>query len=137
MIDVDHNCNWFPERPTRGSGYRCLRINHKMDPLIARAARGVGIDDSLLLRSMFPHELTLWIDPREVSYRIGENGSICVLYDGTVAHASGVGNSSGSGCDNGPVMTSSSVSSGCKDTVRAMDHLIMDRNINLEQYVSS
>ena len=23
----------------------------------------------------------MWIDPLEVSYRIGENGSICVLYE--------------------------------------------------------
>uniref|UniRef100_A0A671QEZ0 Anti-proliferative protein domain-containing protein n=1 Tax=Sinocyclocheilus anshuiensis TaxID=1608454 RepID=A0A671QEZ0_9TELE len=45
--------HWFPQAHCRGSGYRCLRINS---------------------------ELTLWVDPYEVSYRIGEDGSICVLY---------------------------------------------------------
>ncbi|XP_071442611.1 protein BTG2-like [Hetaerina americana] len=72
--------HWFPERPTRGSGYRCLRINGKMDPVIAQAGESVGLPGPYL-HSLFPSELTMWIDPREVSYRIGENGSICVLYE--------------------------------------------------------
>ena len=72
--------HWFPEMPFKGSGYRCLRINHKMDPVIALAGRYCGLDDSIL-KNLFPEELTMWIDPNEVSYRIGENGSICVLYD--------------------------------------------------------
>lgn len=73
--------HWFPEKPCKGSGYRCLRINHKMDPLIAKAGDVCGFNEEDL-RKLLPNELTLWIDPQEVSYRIGENGSICVLYDG-------------------------------------------------------
>lgn len=73
--------HWFPDRPNRGSGYRCLRINGKMDPVIAQAGVNVGLLPPLLHR-LFPTELTMWIDPAEVSYRIGENGSICVLYEG-------------------------------------------------------
>ncbi|KAG8230450.1 hypothetical protein J437_LFUL014714 [Ladona fulva] len=72
--------HWFPERPNRGSGYRCLRINGKMDPVIAQAGESVGLPGPYL-HSLFPSELTMWIDPKEVSYRIGENGSICVLYE--------------------------------------------------------
>ncbi|KAK7074297.1 Protein btg1 [Halocaridina rubra] len=73
--------HWFPEKPFKGSGYRCIRINGKMDPLIARAGFMMGLAVSFL-RSLFPSELTMWVDPREVSYRIGENGSICILYEG-------------------------------------------------------
>lgn len=73
--------HWFPQKPYKGSGYRCLRINHKMDPIIAKATEACGLRFSDL-QSYFPNELTVWIDPREVSYRIGENGSICVLFDG-------------------------------------------------------
>ncbi|XP_071573690.1 protein BTG2 [Temnothorax nylanderi] len=72
--------HWFPDRPNRGSGYRCIRINGKMDPVIAQAGANVGLLPTIL-HSLFPSELTMWIDPSEVSYRIGENGSICVLYE--------------------------------------------------------
>ena len=74
-----HN-HWFPEKSFKGSGYRCIRINGQMDPLVAAAGDSCGLD-RVFLRSLFPSELTMWVDPREVSYRIGENGSICVLLD--------------------------------------------------------
>lgn len=74
--------HWFPDRPNRGSGYRCIRINGKMDPVIAQAGANVGLLPTVL-HNLFPSELTMWIDPAEVSYRIGENGSICVLYERT------------------------------------------------------
>ncbi|XP_032819471.1 protein BTG1-like [Petromyzon marinus] len=72
--------HWFPDKPCKGSGYRCIRINHKMDPLLGQAATRIGLDKLQLFR-LLPSELTLWIDPFEVSYRIGEDGSICVLYE--------------------------------------------------------
>lgn len=72
--------HWFPEKPFKGSGYRCIRINGKMDPVIAQAGESCGLS-AALVHSTFPSELTMWIDPLEVSYRIGENGSICVLYE--------------------------------------------------------
>jgi len=75
-----YNNHWFPEKSFKGSGYRCIRINGQMDPLVAAAGDSCGLDRTFL-RSLFPSELTMWVDPREVSYRIGENGSICVLFD--------------------------------------------------------
>ncbi|NXB83737.1 BTG1 protein, partial [Vidua chalybeata] len=73
--------HWFPLVPSKGSGYRCIRINHKMDPLIGKAAGMIGLNHERLFQ-LLPSELTLWVDPFEVSYRIGEDGSICVLYEG-------------------------------------------------------
>ncbi|XP_055661026.1 protein BTG1-like [Falco peregrinus] len=73
--------HWFPLVPSKGSGYRCIRINHKMDPLIGKAAGMIGLSHERLFQ-LLPSELTLWVDPFEVSYRIGEDGSICVLYEG-------------------------------------------------------
>ncbi|EMP30857.1 protein BTG2 [Chelonia mydas] len=76
--------HWFPEKPFKGSGYRCIRINHKMDPIISKAACQIGLNLQQLYQ-LLPSELTLWVDPYEVSYRIGEDGSICVLYEAAVA----------------------------------------------------
>lgn len=81
-VTTHYEGHWFPEKPFKGSGYRCIRINHKMDPLIQRAGVETGITENMLF-SILPNELTLWVDPDEVSYRIGEDGSIGVLYDST------------------------------------------------------
>ena len=72
--------HWFPEKPCKGSGYRCIRINHKIDPIVARAGSTIGVSENQLF-DMLPNELTLWVDPDEVSYRIGEEGSIGILYE--------------------------------------------------------
>lgn len=80
LLVLHFRSHWYPDIPTKGSGYRCIRINGKMDPLVEKAGSDAGLLPRTL-RKMLPPELTLWIDPAEVSYRIGENGSICVLYD--------------------------------------------------------
>jgi len=126
LMKSHYQQHWFPEKPCKGSGYRCIRINHKMDPLVAKAGQLCGISDTSLLKTLFPNELTLWVDPKEVSYRIGENGSICVLYDGTV----------------GADLIDRYMS--CKDTMRGLDNLITDprhklslEQLNLTAFVSS
>ncbi|KAJ7415473.1 Protein BTG1 [Willisornis vidua] len=88
LLAEHYKHHWFPEKPCKGSGYRCIRINHKMDPLIGQAAQRIGLSSQELFQ-LLPSELTLWVDPYEVSYRIGEDGSICVLYE--AAPAGGVG----------------------------------------------
>ncbi|XP_015505921.1 protein BTG2, partial [Parus major] len=50
--------------------------------IISKAARQIGLSLPQLYQ-LLPSELTLWVDPYEVSYRIGEDGSICVLYEAT------------------------------------------------------
>lgn len=51
-----------------------------MDPLVGQAGQRIGLSIQQLYL-LLPSELTLWVDPFEVSYRIGEDGSICVLYE--------------------------------------------------------
>uniref|UniRef100_H3D0A8 Protein BTG1 n=1 Tax=Tetraodon nigroviridis TaxID=99883 RepID=H3D0A8_TETNG len=79
ILAEQYKHHWFPDRPCKGSGYRCIRINHKMDPLVGQAGQRIGLTIQQLYL-LLPSELTLWVDPFEVSYRIGEDGSICVLY---------------------------------------------------------
>ncbi|XP_010885684.1 protein BTG1 [Esox lucius] len=88
ILSEQYKHHWFPEKPCRGSGYRCIRINHKMDPLVGQAGQRIGLTINQLYL-LLPSELTLWVDPFEVSYRIGEDGSICVLYESQPSAPSG------------------------------------------------
>ena len=154
--------HWFPEKPFKGSGYRCIRINGRMDPVIAQAGEACGLDPSVI-HATFPSELTMWIDPLEVSYRIGENGSICVLYeykeDGPNdpwRPNNAKSSSSSSNNDNANVNAKNQQQqqqkqqqqqqqalndNNCKETLRKMDYLLDPRkSVSIEQlaaYVSS
>lgn len=66
--------HWYPERPNKGSAYRSIRISkEKVDKVLVNAAFDVGLDLQEILDTL-PNDLTIWIDPGEVSYRIGEKG---------------------------------------------------------------
>ena len=59
----------------RGQGYRCLRFNKISGPdsLILRAAKRADFQTCQLA---LPVDMSLWIDPGEVTARIGEDGSM-------------------------------------------------------------
>jgi protein Tob/BTG len=147
--------HWFPEKPFKGSGYRCIRINGRMDPVIAQAGEVCGLSPQLI-HSTFPSELTMWIDPLEVSYRIGENGSICVLYEykegcnnepwkpnnlKTSSSSSNANNKNEKNQQNQQQQQNQALDNNCKDTLRKMDYLLDPRkSVSIEQlaaYVSS
>lgn len=73
------NGHWYPDKPFRGSAYRCLRVSTPLDPVLETAARESGLEIRDL-RENLPDELSVWIDPDEVSYRIGERGAVKILY---------------------------------------------------------
>lgn len=67
--------HWDPANPNQGSAYRCIRINgSRLDPVVREAAKVTGLTN---IAEYLPSQLTLWIDPNDVSYRFGEDGSIC------------------------------------------------------------
>ncbi|KAF3706721.1 Protein BTG3 BTG family member 3 [Channa argus] len=63
--------HWYPENPSKGQAYRCIRVNkfHREDPELLRACRESGVQYNDL---GLPYELTLWVDPGEVCCRYGE-----------------------------------------------------------------
>jgi len=137
--------HWFPEKPFKGSGYRCIRINGKMDPVIGQAGDNSGLS-SQFLHQIFPSELTMWIDPREVSYRIGENGSICVLYEfkENVTEPWKPAfqcNNKNSGQQPSTESKPDTTKPSCKESIRNMDYLLDPRkSVSIEQlaaFVSS
>lgn len=60
--------HWYTDEPSKGQGYRCIRINHAepTDPAILKAANRCGLQYTDL---NLPQELTLWVDPNEVCCR--------------------------------------------------------------------
>lgn len=71
--------HWYPDKPYKGSGFRCIHVGEKVDTVVEEAAKESGIDIEDI-RNNLPQDLSVWIDPFEVSYQIGEKGSIKVLY---------------------------------------------------------
>lgn len=53
----------------------------KVDPVVDAAAKASGLDIGEI-KSYLPAGLTIWIDPREVSCRLMENGPVQVIYRG-------------------------------------------------------
>jgi len=73
-----HN-HWHPEKPFKGQAFRCIRVNSlsRSDTILENACQSAGIS---YVDLKMPIELTLWIDPEEVTCRFGESkGSYCLL----------------------------------------------------------
>lgn len=72
--------HWYPEEPMRGSAHRCINFTSKeVDPVFHQAAETASIAFSEIKENL-PAELRIWIDPDEVSYQIGEKGTVSILY---------------------------------------------------------
>lgn len=74
--------HWYPDKPVKGSAYRCLKTGDPLDAVFERAAKESGVPIQDILENL-PQDLAVWVDPGEVSYRIGEKGTIKILYNET------------------------------------------------------
>ncbi|XP_075710621.1 protein BTG3 [Rhinoderma darwinii] len=70
--------HWYPETPTKGQAYRCIRVNRfqGVDPDLQKACFNSG----LMYEDLgLPREMTLWVDPCEVCCRYGERNPSFVV----------------------------------------------------------
>ncbi|XP_072318191.1 protein BTG4 [Eucyclogobius newberryi] len=78
VLFESYRSHWHPHLPSRGQAYRCLRMNRAQlrDPILQQACeRSLVRYEDLGL----PLELTVWVDPGEVSCRYGEHSApFCV-----------------------------------------------------------
>lgn len=60
--------HWYEDKPSKGQGFRCIRVSRDepRDTVLLKVARRCGLQYSDL---NLPCELTLWVDPHEVSCR--------------------------------------------------------------------
>ena len=71
--------HWYPNQPAKGSAYRCLKTQNPLDPVFEIAARNCGLELSDV-QEYLPAELTIWVEPGEVSYRMSEKSPVKLLY---------------------------------------------------------
>ena len=53
--------HWYPDKPFKGSAYRCLKITDPSDPVLNRAARESGNPITDIIENL-PADLAVWID---------------------------------------------------------------------------
>lgn len=73
--------HWYVDKPLKGSAFRCINISiedNSIDLVLRKAAGESGISGEDLI-SVFPNGLALWVDPDDVSGRMGK-GAIFPIY---------------------------------------------------------
>ena len=70
---------WYPQTPMRGTGFRCIRITNKMDPIVEKAGELVGFDKKFLEFYLLS-PLTIWVDPLSVSFQLPGTSRIVDLF---------------------------------------------------------
>jgi protein Tob/BTG len=72
--------HWMPDRPIKGSGFRVIRIREGyFDMCLGRACAEAYIPTANV-RKALPPNIMLYIDPFEVTYRLGDFGCEVVIY---------------------------------------------------------
>ncbi|KAF8950237.1 Protein Tob2 [Entomortierella lignicola] len=83
LMQAKYTNHWDPQRPHYGNGYRAITsFGGKVDPLLCEAAQKSSLPVETL-HQLIPNDLVLWVEPFNVSYRVGDHGTINTVYDGS------------------------------------------------------
>jgi len=67
--------HWYADKPLKGSAYRCINISveeNSFDVTLRTAANDSGLTEEVV-RAVFCNGLALWVDPDDVSGRLGKS----------------------------------------------------------------
>ena len=72
--------HWMPDKPFNGCGFRAIRIREGyFDGCVELACEEAYIPTAKV-RKALPSNIMFWIDPFEVTYRIGDFGCLVEIY---------------------------------------------------------
>ncbi|KAJ1725357.1 hypothetical protein LPJ53_000489 [Coemansia erecta] len=80
VLHARYTGHWHPEQTNVGSAYRSLSNWRRLDSAFIEAAQQAGVAVELLERS-FPRDIVLWCDPYNVTYRVGDHGTVYTVYE--------------------------------------------------------
>lgn len=82
LLRAKYADHWHPATPTVGSGHRCLHSSQgRADPVVQEAmAAVVRAASSLRAATETLGAVTIWVDPGNVSMRVGEQGGITQIF---------------------------------------------------------
>lgn len=64
-LKIKFQGHWYPDKPMKGSAYRCLKTGQPTDAVLERAAVEANLNIADILENL-PAEMSVWIDPGEV-----------------------------------------------------------------------
>jgi hypothetical protein len=80
VLETHYAGHWHVDAPARGSAYRCLRFRGgAADPMLTAAAATAGLPAERA-HQWIPGDITLWVDPGEVAFRLDNSGAMQTLY---------------------------------------------------------
>jgi protein Tob/BTG len=76
--NISKHCegHWYPTEPERGSAYRSISNDHRVDPLLVRAAMTAGIED---IADSLPNAV-VWVNPGCVKVRTDNPPHSTIIY---------------------------------------------------------
>jgi len=77
LLCEKYSSHWDPQQPLRGNAYRSIMVTKGfIDPILLLSAKHAGVTFD---PRWIPSDFIIWIDPNEVTYRIGDCGSVAFL----------------------------------------------------------
>lgn len=81
LLQQRYENHWYTDKPMKGSAFRCINVSvedNSVDNVLRTAAEDIGLTTNDLLK-VFDKGLALWVDPIDVSCRLGK-GAIFPIY---------------------------------------------------------